>query len=170
MSRRMKPTEVKRAQGNPGKRALADPVILSGKGIPMKPDGLSDRASELWDLRVPDLARAGVLDKCEIDVLIQFFEAIATAEECARLIANHGPVLMLPNNSDGSLVPKKNPAVTAWKDAVQTARLIAVEYGLTPSSRSKLASLGYEGADPADVDDEAPPSVRQLRAVDGGAS
>lgn len=175
--RKPKPVEVKRREGNPGKRALPDVVLVGGRGEPDKPPGLSGVADALWDLEVPKMAHAGLLDRIDGPMLGQYFEAWAVCIGAARELYGDenssdfltGPVIWQPNDSSGEMTPKKHPGVTALKDGQTMMRQIATEFGFTPSSRASLGYSGLVGASPAETDGEIGESPR-LRVVDGGAA
>lgn len=174
--RKPKPVEVKRREGNPGKRPLPDPLLIGGRGVPEQPLGLSPPAAVLWNSEVPKMARAGLLDLVDGPILGQFFEAWAVAIASMREMYaigdedrsefDKGPVIYTPNNFDGRLVAKKHPAVTAWKDAVATMNRIAAEHGLTPSARTRIG-MNTPGR-PVEDDPDIGMSPR-LRAIEGGA-
>ena len=171
--RKPKPVEVKRREGNPGKRALPDVVTVAGRGLPDKPVGLSDLAGSLWDVEVPKMAADGLLDQIDGPVLGQYFEAWGLAIGSIKAVYGDddtsdllkGPVTWTPNDFTGELTAKKHPGITAWKDATATMQRIAAEFGLTPSSRTRLGMSGAAGASPLAVDGEIGASPR-LRIVE----
>lgn len=160
--RKPKPVEVKRREGNPGKRPLPDATLIGGRGAPDKPLGLSTVAGSLWDIEVPKMVDAGVLDLCDGPVLGQYFEAWSIAIMAAKEVDENGAMILVPNDFTGEMKTKRNPATIVLKDAQQTMRMIASEYGLTPASRSTLAGRGVDGRSPAAPPD-APPTLTPIR-------
>lgn len=162
-----KPVETKRAEGNPGKRPLPDAVVMGGRGLPDPPPGLSDVATELWQYHVPMMADAGVLDRVDGPMLGVFFEAWAAAVVAARHMQADGPVVFDPNDFTGEMKARKNPAVTAWKEAAAVMRQFGEQFGLTPSARARLGMVGVQGRD-LTLDPDIPSAPATLRALDGG--
>lgn len=60
--RKAKPVELKRRQGNPGRRPLPEPVLIGGRAAPRMPAYLPARAKATWRQIVLRLAEVGMLD------------------------------------------------------------------------------------------------------------
>jgi P27 family predicted phage terminase small subunit len=129
-----KPIEQALREGNPGKRQLPEPVRLRG-GDPIKPPGLPDAASELWDEIVPALASAGVVDRVDTASLTALCLEWARAEEARQLIDEDG---VLGVGSTGQLAA--HPALAIERSAHLVFLKFAQEYGLTPAARARIAA------------------------------
>lgn len=125
------------ARGTARKDRHVDAVTLA-PGIPIKPPGLSDDASALWDVYVPVLADGGHLERIDGLGLAQLFEAYVIAHR-ARDVVGDTPVIEDDPYMDGRIVLKKHPGVTAWKDAVGVLRGLLADYGLQPLARTRMA-------------------------------
>lgn len=134
----------------------AEPVKIA-PGAPIKPPGMSEAASALWDAYVPVLSCSGVLEQVDGLGLAQAFEAYVLAQR-ARSIVGDSPVVEDDPYNDGRIVLKKHPGVTAWKDAVGVLRGLLSDYGLQPLGRTRLSdAFRSPGSDGPQLPDGAPP-------------
>ena len=126
-----KPTEIKRLQGNPGKRALNGDEPKPQ--LPVKrPRGLAAPVRKVWDEVAPDLERARVLTGWDAFSLRLMAEHYTIAIEAVTQLRTDG---LTVEGRDG---PKKNPAATVFKENAVAAVRVMTEFGMTPSSRSRL--------------------------------
>ena len=155
-------------QGTRRRDRDGETILIGGRGAPDRPSVMSSAAADRWDLEVPKMAEAGLLDRCDGLVLAQYFEAISLAEAAAKQMgdSDSGPLQWLPNDFTGEIKPVRHPAFSVWKDAVQTARLIASEYGFTPSSRTSLGKGGTKGSSPTQPVDR--PERFVPKTIEGG--
>jgi P27 family predicted phage terminase small subunit len=165
--RRPKPTEQKILEGNPGKRRVEPTASIGGKGEICKPFGLSEAASKLWDLQVPMMSEAGLLDRADSVMLGQFFEFWNVCNMCSKIVAGYkdpdvGIVLDQYSDLTGDRNIKANPILSQWRKAADAMRMIGVEYGLTPAARAKLSITKPQDAPMFDDLD----SPFKLRAVE----
>lgn len=143
--RRPKPTALKIAQGNPGKRKLnqlePQPEIID----PQIPDYLSKPARKWWEMLSPMLLRLKVLTEADQLALSMLCEQAAQAEEATRLIRKGGIMVkkQLYDRSGKKIgqVPVLHPA---WKLQVESFKQLKgflTEFGITPASRSKVTKM-----------------------------
>ena len=111
------------------------------RGAPDMPDGLSDRAAAAWERIVPQLESAGVLALADSSALQVLCEAWADWMAARDSIERDG-LTYTTESTAGGLAIKANPAATMKADADRRIRAWLVEFGLTPSSRTKLAGAG----------------------------
>lgn len=83
---RRKPTALKRFEGNPGHRRLADDDFQP-EGEPVKPAGLPAEAEKLWDFIVPELVRKGVAKRCDTPMLTAMVEWWGRYREASAVLA-----------------------------------------------------------------------------------
>lgn len=140
-----------------------DPVIVA-PGEPVKPPGMSEPASLLWDAYVPLLASSGVLEQVDGLGLAQMFEAYVMAQR-ARDVVGDSPVIEDDPYMDGRIVLKKHPGVTAWKDAVGVLRGLLADYGLQPLARTRLADAFAEPGSSGPQLPDGAPAAWQPRVV-----
>lgn len=133
--RKPKPVEVRRREGNPGKRALPEPVTVAGRPVrvPEPPESLPRDAREAWERIVPALADVGLLDEIDALALEAMCTQWARAKQAGRVIAEQGHVTL---GSTGQLV--EHPALATERQAHQMFLRFAEHYALTPIARTRL--------------------------------
>jgi P27 family predicted phage terminase small subunit len=138
--RKPKPTELKRLAGNPGKRPLNDSEPRFGGEWSMRaPRHLSDDAKAEWKRVAPLLASAGVLTAVDRAALAGYCQAWARWIEAEKMIEEQGYVLATPSGYQ-----QQSPYVTIANKALELVKTFAVEFGMTPSSRSRIKTEPVE--------------------------
>lgn len=102
---------------------------------PIKPPGLPDAASELWDEVVPALHAAGVVDRVDTAALMALCVQWARAEEARGLLGTDG---VLAIGSMGQVAA--HPALAIERAAHLAFLKFAQEYGLTAAARARIAA------------------------------
>jgi P27 family predicted phage terminase small subunit len=139
-----KPTALKVAAGNPGKRPLNLKEPKPQSGEPRMPTGLSAGARKEWRSVVPELVKLGVLASVDGQALAAYCEASAMWAQCRKDIKANGLIYRV-----GTGIIKKNPSVDIAFVAMKTMKAFMCEFGLTPASRTRIAvSLPPAEADP----------------------
>ena len=155
MSRRPKPTALKRLEGNPGKRKLNDKEPqLSGRTT--CPRWLSPQAKGEWRRVYQALASAGVVTMADRAMLAEYCQAWADLREATETLRTEGAVT---TTEKGYAMP--SPWVAIRNKAAERLRRAATELGMTPAARSKI-SVDTPQADPVD---DLLAEGRNLRAV-----
>lgn len=126
-----KPTELKKVQGNPGKRALNKQEPKPQTPV-KRPRGMQPIAQRLWDEYAPELERLQVLTGVDSAAFRLMAEHYGFAVQAARLLQQGG---LTVETGDGV---KKNPVAQVFKDNSLAFKAYAGEFGLTPSSRTRL--------------------------------
>ena len=85
-----KPTALKVAEGNPGKRRLNEPELLMEPEAPEPPIWLEAGGRVIWDGLVPDLVRLGLLQKVDQIQLANLCDA------CSIMIVARAAMVALP--------------------------------------------------------------------------
>ena len=138
--RKAKPTEIKRANGNPGKRALNNNAPDFSAVVDIAPpiyfDGL-EHATMIWQSVVPELLKNGVLRITDMHNVEGFCIAYDNYRQCQKDIAENGVTVM---GGNGNLA--KNPALTAINEAMKQMTMFGSMLGLDPSSRQRLLGPG----------------------------
>jgi len=151
--RRPLPTAVKKLRGNAGKRKLNDAEPKPKPGDPEMPEGLSAAAAAEWRSIAPELRQLGVLTKIDGKALAAYCHAFARWMEAEVEIRRLGIVVMEPIFNGERFLGckyKKNPAVTISETAQKIMKAFLVEFGMTPSSRSRVRIEKPTEADPMD--------------------
>lgn len=132
--RRPKPTTIKLAQGNPGRRPLNADEPMPLRGCPACADWLHEYAKEVWAEVVPELDRLGLLTVVDRPALTALCQAWAEFRLATETLAKEGRTTVSPVSG----VVHSHPAVqqqrTAWK-AIQNFSSL---FGLDPSSRTRI--------------------------------
>lgn len=145
MGRKPVPTQLKVVRGNPGKRPLnADepqtPALESDADIPAY---LSDRAREHWHLVAAQLREAKLLGRVDAHALGLYCEAFARYTDANAKIAKSGPVVVAPSG-----FPVQSPYLAIANKAHEQMCKLLIEFGMTPSSRSRVSKVESGEDDP----------------------
>ena len=128
-----KPTALRILQGNPGKRLLNQKEPQPQKALLKCPRWLNKFAREEWASVVPELHRLGLLTKLDEKALACYCQAYSRLRQAETVIAKKGITFKTPNG-----FVQKRPEVTIAREAMQLMKAFAAEFGLTPSSRTRL--------------------------------
>jgi P27 family predicted phage terminase small subunit len=121
-------------EGNPGKRPLNSE---SPKPRPRRvscPAWLSSEAKAEWRRLAPELERLGLLTRLDRSSLAVYCEVFGEWRRAQRVIRERGHMYV---TASGRV--RERPEVAIAGSAVKTMKAYAVEFGLTPSSRSRLS-------------------------------
>jgi P27 family predicted phage terminase small subunit len=131
--RKAKSTTQKKLEGNPGKRALNQNEPKLKPALPEPPDGLSDIALAEWKRVAPELFEARILTNADRAALAAYCQNWADWVMALGELVKDGMVL---ETDKGYQYP--SPWVGIANKAMSNFTKIAAEFGLTPSSRSRL--------------------------------
>jgi P27 family predicted phage terminase small subunit len=135
------PTSLKILSGTRKDRVnRSEPKALPGR--PACPDHLDDVAKAKWAEMVGVIEPMGTLTLAEGEALAIYCGAFSRYLRALDAIARDGITI------DGG--GRKHPALIAVKDAESTMMRIISEFGLTPSSRSKVSGLAEAPKDSLD--------------------
>jgi P27 family predicted phage terminase small subunit len=141
--RRPKPTRLKLLQGNPGKRKLNREEPKPRPSLPEPPVYLSSEAKEHWGVVAAQLSEAGLLTDLDRDALALYCEAYARWVHANQQLARFGPLVKSPNG-----YPMQSPFLAIANKAFEQMRAMLVEFGMTPSSRSRVHVRPQDAEDP----------------------
>ena len=128
-----KPTEVKKLEGNPGKRALNQKEPKPESVIPRCPSHLPDAAKTEWRRITKELHALGLLSRIDRAALVAYCQAWADYIEADKEITEQGSVII---SEKGGMY--QNPWVGIKNSALNRIVKISAEFGMTPSSRSRV--------------------------------
>lgn len=131
--RKPKPTAVKVLEGNPGKRSLNTGEPKPEKKAPRCPAWLEDEAKKEWKRMCKQLEQLGILTEIDMAAFAGYCQAYARWKEAEEFITQHGSIVKTPSGY-WQQVPQVSIAQTYNKIMTK----IAAEFGLTPSSRSRI--------------------------------
>ena len=132
--RKPKPTAKKELAGNPGKRGLnkSEPQFSKITNVD-PPEWLSDRASTMWNMIVPELLRENVVALTDLHNVEAFCVAYDNWRMAQESIQQNGIVVA---GATGG--PMKNPALTAANETMRQMVTFGSMLGLDPASRTRL--------------------------------
>jgi P27 family predicted phage terminase small subunit len=135
--RRPKPTVLKLVEGNPGKRAINKCEPKARREVPSCPAHLGDSGKVAWGRLSVLLDRMGVLTEADGAALERLCDCYTDILECRKLIEADGRTYKT-TTAQGDTLIKANPAVAQLRAADAQFKSYLVEFGLTPSARSKV--------------------------------
>ncbi|QDV91757.1 Phage terminase, small subunit [Phycisphaerae bacterium RAS2] len=141
------PTAIKRARGNPGKRPLNDNEPQPEKRIPPCPSFIDAEAKRLWSQLGKLLLANGVLSEMDGLSLATLCQAWSRWKFAEEHIQKFGPIILSPDKK----FPIQSPYLAVANKCMEQINKILIEFGMTPSSRSRIETLLDQG--PSDFDE-----------------
>lgn len=132
--RKPKPTVLKIREGNPGKRAINNAEPNAPDETPSCPDFLDEIAQEEWFRISGILNEMGLLSTADRAALAAYCIVYSRWVHAEEQVKKFGTIVKSPEKG----FPMKSPYLTVADQAMETMRKFLVEFGLTPSSRSRL--------------------------------
>lgn len=137
-----KPSSMRLLQGVPGHhRPVDDREPKPPPGIPACPDWVGPAAKAAWEELAPTLFRMGVLTTVDRNSLIAYCVSFARWRAAEEFIAKHGEVYPLRDERGAVRCMMPFPQVAIARSLLQALRGLAAEFGLTPASRSQIATV-----------------------------
>lgn len=126
------------------------PAVEAPPAYPAPPSHLSDEAKAEWARVAPTLAAMRMLSELDVGPLAAYCQAWATfknAGEALERLAAHDPGTkgLLVKTTNGNAI--QNPLIGIRNRAANDMVRFGAEFGLTPSARSRVNSLGSESSD-----------------------
>mgnify|MGYP001583784068 CR=1 FL=1 len=133
-----KPTILKIMEGNPGKRRLnrAEPKPAPGRPDPPRELGVDGLAE--WNRIVPELEALKLLTLIDRAALVGYCAAFEAWTAAKRRLNRDGRFY----KRDG--VIRRHPAAISEREALNTMLRYLAEFGMSPSSRSRVQSGANE--------------------------
>ena len=149
-----KPTSQKALGGTlqPSRTNQHEPV--PAVALPLPPDWMSEKARQYWGDIGAVLLNMKVVTAADGPALMLLTETLAEWAEARQAVigvdGQAGVGLVYEMETEGGQTMRRpNPEVAQASDAMKRALRMLTEFGLTPSSRSKVTALGGEdGKDP----------------------
>ena len=133
--RRPLPTALKLIQGNPGKRPINKDEPKPEIKAPTCPPHLSRPAKNEWKRIVPILTNLGIMTKVDRAAIAAYCQSYGRWVEAENKVQERGDVVKTTN---GNIVT--NPYLSVANRAMDNMRKFLVEFGMTPSSRSRISA------------------------------
>lgn len=112
---------------------LPEPEVV----IPDPPDDMTDAAKAAWLTFAKQLAGMRVMTKADVASLQMLCETWARWKEATKDVTKNGFMLKSPNG-----YPIQNPMLAVANKAQAQCLALLAEFGLTPSSRSRIRQDG----------------------------
>lgn len=148
MGRKPKPTAIKILEGNPGKRKLNDREPTPNKKAPPCPKWLEDEARKEWKRLAKALEAMGVLSEVDMAVFAAYCQAFGRWKQAESKITDNNLVFLTPSG-----YPQQNPYLSIAQQNMRLMHRFASEFGLTPSSRSRIIAGTESSVSHDDMDD-----------------
>ena len=131
---RPKPTSIKIYEGNPGNRPLNKNEPKPKSTPPKCPKHLDRRAKREWKRMASVLERLGLLTEIDGTAFAIYCQAFGTWVEAVEKIKKTGMIVKAPSG-----YPIQNPYLAIANKAVGQMKSLLTEFGMTPSSRSRIS-------------------------------
>jgi len=146
-----KPIEVKRLEGNPGKRPLPQQKIGEGlksvsNGIPKPPTDMGKDGKRLWKM-VWNAGQKWLAAEADYPMISELCHVYDDAEVIRRMIAE-GKVKRWYETGQGQIV--QHPAVSQLKAARVLMNSYYAALGFSPADRARLGLAEVKESDPLD--------------------
>lgn len=129
------PTALKLIRGNPGKRPINKDEPKPKVQTPTCPAHLSKAGRTEWRRIAPLLTNIGIMTKVDRAALAAYCQSYARWVEAEKKVAERGEVVKTTN--DNIVI---NPYLSVANKAMDNMRKFLVEFGMTPSSRSRISA------------------------------
>lgn len=139
------PSKLKLLRGNPGKRPINKNEPQPVPSIPEIPPELDEVAAAEWTRVCPELMAIGVLTKLDRSALSAYCQSWSQWLGAIEKLKLHGPVVKAPSG-----FPIQNPYFSIANSALKQMKAFLTEFGMTPSSRSRINALPMEKDSAAD--------------------
>jgi P27 family predicted phage terminase small subunit len=146
MARGRKPTPsaTKRLRGNPGKRKLNQLEPAFEVAIPDPPPHLDEIALTEWNLITQELAAKQVITQVDKAILALYCETWSEWIMLGELLKEQATIKTYPTGAE-----YVNLLIGARRSARQELKNYAAELGITPSSRTKVKTIGKAAEEPS---------------------
>lgn len=142
-----KPTALKVLQGGDTRKSRRKNEPKPDVGIPACPEYLDGYARAEWDAVAPILATLRILTIADRGALEMLCRAYDEYREATDNVEKDGATYETATEN-GSVIIKAHPAVNQRNDAWRRYRAALSDFGLTPSSRAKIAVDPEKPKDP----------------------
>lgn len=129
-----KPTAVRIAEGNPGRKKIYADEPKPKIERPICPRDLSVEAKREWKRIVPELLASGLVAKIDRMAVAAYCEACALWWKAKRNVEKLGEIVKV-GSSD---YPQQNPWFAIKKRAYEEMRHFWQEFGISPAARTRI--------------------------------
>ncbi len=137
------PTALKELRGNPGRRPIKAREPKPARSAPKCPAHLQPAVKKEWKRMAALLEPLGLLTEIDGDALEAYCVAYARWDEAEKVIQKTGMVTKAPSG-----YPMISPYLSVANKAMEQARRFLIEFGMTPSSRTRVTVQEEETRSP----------------------
>lgn len=141
--RRPTPTRLRVVRNNPGRRPLNDKEPKPQTALPNLPAHLSDEAKEEWKRVGKLLADLGLVSELDRGALAGYCQAWGRWVAAEEALKQYGVVVNSPTG-----YPMQSPFLAIANKALEQMRGFLIEFGMTPSSRTRVRAEPRQEPDP----------------------
>jgi P27 family predicted phage terminase small subunit len=127
------PTSIRVLNGNPGRRAINTTEPQPRPVKPHCPAHLDDEAKKEWKRLSPILQRMRVLTEADYIALANLCVAYSTLIKAQSALSKTGLLVKTPSG-----YVQQSPLVSIVRSQMEMINRLCGEFGLTPSSRSRI--------------------------------
>ena len=140
--RKPTPTALKIVRANPGKRPLPQAEPRPGLDV-VTPDWLSTDARKHWPLIATQLSNAGILTNIDAPALALYCESFVIWKQAYANVLKYGLVVKAQSG-----FPVQSPFLSIANQQSDRMVHLLAEFGMTPSSRSRVTATKPDDASP----------------------
>ncbi len=133
MARTPKPTVIRKLAGNPGHRKLNENEPQPPPASVDPPAFIEGEALDKWREMVAELHPLGLLTSIDVDSLAFYCVLYARWRKAERIVKDKGEVI---KTVGGNII--QNPYLAIANRCLKEMQRLAVQFGLTPASRSRI--------------------------------
>ena len=143
------PTELKKVRGTLRKsRELENQMqVKKIDGLPLAPEWLSDIGKNQFNIVSKQLNDLGMLYEVDITLIIAYANSMALHIESEIELRKTGRIMVYRDENNKPKHAQIVPLQTVSKQALEAALKIGVQFGLTPSARTKINAPKIEVKD-----------------------
>ena len=146
--RKPKPTNLKVLEGNPGQRPLNENEPKPKPVAPKPPTWLRKEAKKEWKRAAKELEQLGLLTQIDMATFAGYCQTYAKWREAEEFIQENGSTYEIPKyGEDGELISvyyQQYPQVSQARQYLEQITKLCAEFGMTPSSRSRINLPGQQ--------------------------
>ncbi len=137
--RKPTPTNIRILKGNPGHRPLPENEPVPETCIPSPPDHLDGESLKEWKRITSELHTLGLLSNIDSTALAAYCQCYGRWVEAEKGIKESG---LMVKTTNGNII--QSPLVGVANKAMLMMHKFLVEFGMTPSSRTKVSAIKKE--------------------------
>ena len=138
--RKKLPDSIKALRGTDQPCRMTDkPAVQGATVIKLPKVGLKGTAKKVFAVVATELMHNNLLDVYGVDMVVAYAREIALYHDMMAEIEKEGVTIEVMTKT--GVVTQINPKRKVAKGALAAAKSLAVEFGMTPSSRSRVAAL-----------------------------